>query len=151
MSSMNRREFHRRALAATAGLALASCQADSGESAPAARTSAQASAQPEMINSTFAGVVIGTQSYSFRDRTLEEAIAAMKEIGIGECELYSGHIERRNGRMEREKLREWRLSVSLDEFEKTGQQFRDAGIDLYAYNYSFRDDFSDERLGGRRE
>ncbi len=146
MSLMNRREFHRRALAATAGLALASCQADSGESAPAARTSAQASAQPEMINSTFAGVVIGTQSYSFRDRTLEEAIAAMKEIGIGECELYSGHIERRNGRMEREKLREWRLSVSLDEFEKTGQQFRDAGIDLYAYNYSFRDDFSDAEI-----
>ena len=43
------------------------------------------------------GVRIGIQSYSFRTMELEAAIAAMKDIGIGECELFSGHVEPRMG------------------------------------------------------
>ncbi|MFN0119657.1 MAG: sugar phosphate isomerase/epimerase family protein [Blastocatellia bacterium] len=41
------------------------------------------------------GVRIGVQSYSFRTMSLDEAIKAMKDIGIGECELFSGHVEPR--------------------------------------------------------
>jgi sugar phosphate isomerase/epimerase len=41
------------------------------------------------------GVRIGVQSYSFRNLSLEEAIKAMADIGIGECELFSGHVEPR--------------------------------------------------------
>ena len=41
------------------------------------------------------GVRIGVQSYSFRTLELDAAIAAMKDIGIGECELFSGHVEPR--------------------------------------------------------
>ncbi len=41
------------------------------------------------------GVRIGIQSYSFRNLELDAAIAAMKDIGIGECELFSGHVEPR--------------------------------------------------------
>ncbi len=41
------------------------------------------------------GVRIGVQSYSFRNMLLDEAIKAMAEIGIGECELFSGHVEPR--------------------------------------------------------
>ncbi len=41
------------------------------------------------------GVRIGVQSYSFRMLSLDEAIKAMKDIGIGECELFSGHVEPR--------------------------------------------------------
>lgn len=41
------------------------------------------------------GVRIGIQSYSFRTMELDAAIAAMKDIGIGECELFSGHVEPR--------------------------------------------------------
>ena len=37
------------------------------------------------INSTFAGVKIGAQSYSFRTMPLEEAIQAFVDCGIGEC------------------------------------------------------------------
>ena len=42
-----------------------------------------------------AGVRIGVQSYSFRQMSLEEAIAAMKQIGLTECELFAGHVEPR--------------------------------------------------------
>ncbi|MEP7336414.1 MAG: sugar phosphate isomerase/epimerase, partial [Acidobacteriota bacterium] len=41
------------------------------------------------------GVRIGVQSYSFRNLPLDEAIKAMADIGIGECELFSGHVEPR--------------------------------------------------------
>jgi sugar phosphate isomerase/epimerase len=133
------------------------------------------------INSTFNGVQIGTQSYSFRDRSLDEAIQAMADIGIGECELYSGHVEPRppsprpqggppggaerkagggqgrppgGGRprggpeaeARRQELRKWRLTVPLDEFHAIRKKFDDAGIMLYAFNLSFRDDYTDEEI-----
>jgi sugar phosphate isomerase/epimerase len=49
------------------------------------------------INSKVNGVRIGIQSYSFRSLSLDEAIKAMAGIGIGECELFSGHVEPRIG------------------------------------------------------
>ena len=45
------------------------------------------------INSKIDGVQLGSQSYSFRDVPLDEAIAGMAADGCGVCELYSGHIE----------------------------------------------------------
>jgi len=42
-------------------------------------------------------VRIGVQSYSFRSLPLDDAIKAMAGIGIGECELFSGHVEPRIG------------------------------------------------------
>ena len=45
------------------------------------------------INSTIGGVLIGAQSYSFREKPLDGVIQAMVEIGLGECELFSPHIE----------------------------------------------------------
>ena len=92
--------------------------------------------------SKFHGVQIGVQSYSFRDRSLEDAIKAMVEVGLGECELYQGHVE---PKVDRDGLRKWRTTVSMDEFRKIRQKFHNAGILLYAYNYSFRDDFTDAR------
>src|SRR5262252_6340412 len=45
------------------------------------------------INSRVDGVRIGVQSYSFRTMPLDNAIKAMVDIGIGECELFAGHVE----------------------------------------------------------
>jgi len=95
------------------------------------------------IDSKVQGVQLGVQSYSFRDRSLDEAIAAMKEIGLGSVELYSGHVE---PKLSREELRKWRLSANLALFKDVRKKFDTAGIDLYAYNYSFREDFTDEEI-----
>jgi sugar phosphate isomerase/epimerase len=106
---------------------------------------AVAGAMPK-IDSTVRGVRVGVQSYSFRDRPLDAAIEGMVAVGLGVCEVYSGHLEPTDLRRERDKLRQWRLSVSLDHFEAASRKFRDAGIELYAYNYSFRDDFTDAEI-----
>ncbi|HEX2340742.1 MAG TPA: hypothetical protein VHI98_09710, partial [Vicinamibacterales bacterium] len=47
------------------------------------------------VDSRIGGVRIGVQSYSFRTMPLDDAIKAMTDIGIGECELFSGHVEPR--------------------------------------------------------
>jgi sugar phosphate isomerase/epimerase len=128
----------------------------------------------EPINSRVGGVRIGVQSYSFRTLPLDGAIKAMSDIGIGECELFSGHVEPRpssprggprpkaaaaagtktespqaGGRPARngqEELRNWRLSVPMDHFTSIRRKFEDAGIRLHAYNLSFNDGFNDEEI-----
>ncbi len=107
------------------------------------------------INSKVSGVQLGVQSYSFRDRPLDAAIQAMVEDGIGECELFSPHIElgglprpqgSGGGPANREELRKWRLTVPMEEIKAVRKKFDDAGIWLFAFNYSFRDDFTDPEI-----
>jgi len=105
------------------------------------------SAAAAKLDSSVNGVQIGVQSYSFRDRSLDDAIKGMTEAGLALCELWQGHVEPPGrGRANRDELREWRSTVSLEEFKKVREKFKDAGIRLYAYNYSFRDDFSDQEI-----
>jgi sugar phosphate isomerase/epimerase len=96
------------------------------------------------INSTISGVLLGAQSYSFREKPLDAAIQAMKEVGLGECELFAPHVE--PPRLSAEDLRKWRLSVSLDVFRGVRKKFDDAGINLCAYNLSFNDAFTDDEI-----
>lgn len=96
------------------------------------------------IDSKVGGVQLGVQSYSFRDLSLDAAIAAMKEIGIGECELYMGHVEPAG--LKGEQLKNWRLATPLSHFKEIRSKFDHAGIDLYAYSLNFNDQFSDEEL-----
>lgn len=118
------------------------------------------------IDSRISGVQIGVQSYSFRDRSLDAAIQAMVEDGIGECELFSPHIEPPTPRPQRaegapapdpaaraaartaarEELRKWRLNVPLDDIKAVRKKFEDAGIKLFAINVSFREDFTDPEI-----
>lgn len=92
------------------------------------------------INSKVDGVMIGAQTYSFRDMPLDNCIAAMKDIGLGYAELWQGHVEPKG----REALKVWRANPPIDEIKGVRQKFDDAGIEIYTFNYSFRSDWSDE-------
>jgi sugar phosphate isomerase/epimerase len=89
-------------------------------------------------------VTIGVQSYSFRDRSLADAIAAMQKLALPSCELWQNHVEPRG--ITREEMRAWRETVNLDHFHKVRDQFAKAKISLSAYNISFNDSFSDAEI-----
>jgi sugar phosphate isomerase/epimerase len=104
-------------------------------------------------------VRIGVQSYSFRTLPLEEALKAMKDIGLAECELWSGHLEPKptlvanpNGGPPRppegwrEELRQWRLTAPSVRFRDVRKQFADAGVKLQALNISFNESFTDDEI-----
>jgi sugar phosphate isomerase/epimerase len=126
------------------------------------------------INSKINGVQLGVQTYSFRDLPpegiVDAVIKAMTDIGLGECEVFASQFEPAQPRMggggggrgrgttppdpavvaAREKarndLRNWRLSVSMDHFKGLKKKFDDAGIRIYAYNYSFNTSFTDDEI-----
>ena len=118
---------------------------------------------------TVSGVRLGVQTYSFRDLpraagssdAVDVVIGAMKECRATECELFAPQVEpvfssgARGARgappspeavKAREDLRKWRLETPLDHFRAVGTKFRDAGITVYAYNYSPNASFSDEEI-----
>ena len=103
-------------------------------------------------SSRFAGVRIGTQSYSFRDRSLDDAIAAMKGLGLSYCELWSGHVEGRGaiqvpeGMNRTEATRKWRIETPLDHFTGIRKKFEAAGVTLTSYDLPFNDGFTDEEI-----
>lgn len=112
---------------------------------------------------TVGGVRLGVQTYSFREllRTpggdqTAAIIEAMRTCGLTECELWSPQIEPAAAggrgrtpeqvREAREALRTWRISTSLDHFRGIKDAFAKAGASIYAYNYSFGNDFTDEEI-----
>jgi sugar phosphate isomerase/epimerase len=95
------------------------------------------------IDSKFDGVMIGAQTYSFRDLpSLDACVAAMKQIGLGYAELWDVQVLPRD----RAKATAFRTDPPMDEIRGIKKKFDDAGIDLYAFNYSFRDEFSDREI-----
>lgn len=126
MASISRREAGKIIIAGTAGL-LAGRAALEGK---------------QYIDSVVRGVQLGAQSYSFRDRGLDACVQAFVDCGLGECELWEGHVEPKTG--DWQKLREWRLSVPMSFFHDVRSKFDNAGVRLYAYNYSFSKFMNDE-------
>src|SRR5580700_8107079 len=78
------------------------------------------------VDSTIRGVLIGAQSYSFRDLPLDGAIDGMKQIGLGECELAMGHVEPAG--MSGDDLKNWRINTPLSYFEDIRKKVAAAGI-----------------------
>jgi len=94
------------------------------------------------VNSKVDGVMIGAQTYSFRELpSLDDCIHAMQQIGLGYAELWEGQVMPRG-----DKLESWRTHPPLDEFFAIRKKFDDAGIEIYAYTYGFRDEFTDEQI-----
>jgi len=105
------------------------------------------------LNSTIAGVRLGAQTYSFRDRSLDATIASMHDVGLGFCELWQSTVETTQvvgapaaGATKRDALRQWRLTVPMDFFKEIRRKFDAAGVTLTAYNLSFGSDFTDDEI-----
>lgn len=152
MAQLTRREWHALALGGMAMAATAVLPGSRGGGVAAAATGmprgSARRAESAQSESRFAGVLIGVQSYSFRDLSLDEGIAALQRLGITSCELWSGHVEPRElgGRENRERLRRWRTTIPLDYFEEIGARLAAAGIEVNSYNLSFQDHFSDAEI-----
>ena len=121
----------------------------------------------KLIDSKVAGVQLGAQTYSFRDLSLDDAIKAMVADGLGDCELFSAHVEpggsqevlklwegppkseaesKAANKAYDEKITKWRMSVPLDYFKGIRKKFDDAGINVYAFNFSPGDGTSDAEI-----
>ncbi len=92
----------------------------------------------------FKGVIIGAQTYSLRDRDVDQCLVALKELKIDTVEMFSGHAEPFKRGTSREDMRQWRLTVPLSHFKEIRKKYNDAGVTIHAYNYSFREDFTDK-------
>ena len=94
------------------------------------------------ILSTYSGVAVGAQTFSFRELPLNRAIAAMRDLGLGYAELSQRHVLP----TEPAALKQWRTSAPLEEFRHIRKRFDDAGIVLCAYTYGFRANFTDAEI-----
>jgi sugar phosphate isomerase/epimerase len=113
---------------------------------------------------TVAGVRLGVQTYSFREimrppagDMVDPIIAAMKECGLTECELWAPQIEPPSGfgsgrptpeqtQKARETAQAWRLETPIDHFRAIRKKFESAGMTIYAFNYSPNNSFSDAEI-----
>ena len=113
---------------------------------------------------TVSGVRLGVQTYSFRDLMrpaggdmVDPIIAAMKECGLTECELWAPQIEPpspfgrgrptpEQAQQTRDAVKAWRLETPLDHFRAIRKKFESAGMTIYAFNYSPNGSFTDAEI-----
>jgi sugar phosphate isomerase/epimerase len=86
--------------------------------------------------------MVGAQLYSFRDMPLDDAIQAMRRIGLGYAELSQQHLVPKDPAEQKA----WRTQVPLSTFRDIRRKFDRAGVVLYAYTYRFRNDFTDAEI-----
>lgn len=152
---LTRREWGKLAAAGAAGLILpsvfTSCKTASAVVPSQLKGTAAAKAAKEL------GIVLGIQTYSFRDRLLDDAVKAMQQLEVKSIELWEGHIEplelqwnRADTREQRikkqEELRKWRDNISMDEIKAVKKKINDADISIQAYNGSIKDGMSDQDI-----
>ena len=113
---------------------------------------------------TVSGVRLGVQTYSFRELTrppggdlVDPVIAAMKQCGLTECELWAPQIEPpspfgrgrttpEQAQQAREAAKTWRLETPIDHFRAIRKKFESAGMTIYAFNYSPNNSFTDAEI-----
>ena len=129
---------------------MSSAKAAAGRKTSLTRREFGALAVAALVPQVVGGVRIGVQTYSFRDiprvsgDAIGPVIAAMRECGLAECELYAPQVE--PDKLTREALRAWREQTPIDHWRAIGRRLKDAGITVYAFNYSFAEDFSDAEI-----
>ncbi|MDR2140109.1 MAG: sugar phosphate isomerase/epimerase [Tannerella sp.] len=93
----------------------------------------QAADKPD---SRFAGVQIGTITYSFRsmkDQSLTAILEYAVQTGLSSVELMGGAVEQYAGipsGQDAEAVRRWRTSVSMDKFREIRKLFKERGVKI---------------------
>jgi sugar phosphate isomerase/epimerase len=129
-------------------------------------------AQARKPNSVIGGVSIGTITYSYRsmpDQSAEATLRYVVESGISQIELMNGPAESfagapqggrggGGGRGEpptpeqqaaqgesADRMKKWRLSMSMDRFKQLRRMYNDAGVTIYAWK-ALNPNMSDEEF-----
>src|SRR5581483_1278048 len=135
------------------------CRREFGRLLCAALPAAGSFAQPVRPAFKIGGLDFGVETFSFHDlppagdaKLIPTLIQDMRDVGLAECEIMSGHVEpmgsyatgwwvptRRAPGYEkmREEARRWRLSVPMDYYRAVRKQFEAAGLRIYLYNVNF--------------
>ena len=103
------------------------------------------------------GLVLGAQTYSFRDRDLDDAIKAMTELDIKSCERWEGHVQPRelqwsanqtpaDVKHKNQALRKWRDALDMSYIRNIKDKFDKAGITILAYTGTIKDAISEKDL-----
>jgi sugar phosphate isomerase/epimerase len=155
-SKISRRVWSKMMITGFGGLLLpavvSSCKTTAAVAVPPILRGTAAARQAEGI-----GVVLGAQTYSFRDRDLDGAIKAMTELGIKSVELWDGHVEPRHlqwargqtpqdAKAKADAMRQWRDKADMNEIRAIRKKFGDAGITIMAYTSGFRDNMSEHDI-----
>src|SRR5262252_7615749 len=97
------------------------------------------SSAAERPNSVISGVQIGTITYSYRsmpDQSAEATLRYIVDSGISAIELMNGPAESYAGAptgRDASRLKQWRLSVSMDKYKALRRMYNDAGVNIYAW------------------
>jgi sugar phosphate isomerase/epimerase len=126
-----RREFGKAALAGAAGSVCSWAVIDGPYSSIVSAA--------ERPNSVINGVHIGTITYSYRsmpDQSAEATLRYIVDSGISAIELMNGPAESYAGApsgRDAARLKQWRLSVSMDKYKALRKMYNDAGVNIYAW------------------
>jgi sugar phosphate isomerase/epimerase len=112
---------------------------------------------PLKINSNINGVLFGLQPFCYHDlpMTVQNRpilIQRMVQNGLGIVELHATWVEPLftapgvSPQEARDKLRQWRLTVSPDYYRKAKQDFDNAGITIFSYYTNFNDTHTDAEI-----
>lgn len=96
------------------------------------------------IDSKIAGVQIGAQTYSFRDRSFDAMVDAMKQVGLGEAELWDGHVLPKDAAA----AKQFRKDPPIAQIHELRTKLDNAGIELYAFTFGFTKGFGDDEIDG---
>lgn len=90
----------------------------------------------EKPDSKFFGVQIGVITYSYRSmpHNVEQLLKYVVESGISAIELMGDSVEEYAGKpADKEKVAEWRATVSMDKFKEVRKMYKKAGVSIYAF------------------
>lgn len=93
----------------------------------------------EKPNSKFFGVQIGVITYSYRSmpHNVGQLLKYIVESGISAIELMGDSVEEYAGKpADKDKVAEWRSTVSMKKFEEVRKMYKKAGVSIYAFKPS---------------